>query len=288
MASKKHYPVQRKIRLSANLPSTATDAEVYVDREMSKINKRLYRQSRYYSCKVDIDADLPNGTVINVYALMDTWSNQKAYQFAHKMFLENSKEEMQRMSQGTKARWNDFRVASGTALSGVALDATGYEPGGGPTRRQTAEYAYSEVTDKAGTSHTFRWFGTGGNTYNIVDEYDKLGDTAQAPTFPETGAAYGDFSDTTSDNQMEHLSGDGNLPPYDGRNMENTCWVHVATLFVDGDGGGRLSTGFFTAPCGLLTLTYGGGANQTVVNEKISLEVKSGDYKGVSAPSMLE
>lgn len=288
MASKKHYPVQRKIRLGTDLPSVATDAQVLVDREMSKINKRLYRQSRYYSVKVDIDADLPNGSVVNVYALMDTWANQKAYQLAHRMFLENSKEEMQRMSQGTKARWNDFRVASGTSFTGPTLNALGFGPGGAGTQRQTAEYVYSEVTDKAGTSHTFRWVGTGGNTYNIVDEYDKLGDTAQQPTFGETSNAYGDFSDTIADNQIAHLSGDGNLPPYDGRNMENTCWIHVATLFVDADGGGRLSSGFFTAPCGLLALTYGGGLNQTGANEKVSIEVKAGDYKGVSAPSMLE
>lgn len=289
MASKKHYPVQRKIRLGAALPSTATDSSVLVDREMSKVNHRLYRQSRYYTVKVDIDADLPNGTIVNVYALKDTWMNQKAYQFAHKVFLENSKEEMAQIASGSKARWNDFRVASGSSLTGPALDAVGYEPGGGPVRFTTAEYAYSEVADATGTINTFRWFGTAANTFNIIDEYDTTGNTNNVPTFPVgTNVAYETLEDEIDDNQMQHLTTDGNAPPYDGQNIENQCWIHVATLFVDGDGGGRLSSGFFTAPCGLLTLTYGGGANQTVVNEKICLEVKSGDYKGVHAPSMLE
>ena len=288
MASKKHYPVQRKIRLGAALPSVATDSSVLVDREMSKVNHRLYRQSRYYTCKVDIDADLPNGTIVNVYALKDTWMNQKAYQFAHKVFLENSAQEMSQLRNGAKARWNDFRVASGTSLTGPTLDAIGYEPGGGPVRITAGEYVYSEVSDAAGTANTFRWFGTGANTFNIIDEYDATGNSNAQPSTPVVGVAYDGLEDELDDSQMSHLADDGNNPPYDNSAIENTCWIHVATLFVDGDGGGRLSSGFFTAPCGLLTLTYGGGATQTSVNEKISLEVKSGDYKGVHAPSMLE
>lgn len=288
MASKKHYPVQRKIRLAAALPSTATDSSVLVDREMSKVNHRLYRQSRYYSCKVDIDADLPNGTVVNVYALKDTWMNQKAYQFAHKMYLENTKEERSTVAAGTKARWNDFRVASGSSLSGPTLDATGYEPGGGPTRFTGGEYLFTEMTDDSGAAKTLRWFGTGSGTFNIVDEYDVTGNTNNEPSTTTGTAGYQGLNDEHQANAMDEVTNNGNAPPYDGTTIENQCWIHVATLFVDGDGGGRLSSGFFTVPCGLLTLTYGGGANQTVVNEKICLEVKSGDYKGVHAPSMLE
>lgn len=288
MAGKSHYPVQRKFRVGAALPSVATDAAIFVDREMSKLNRRLMRQSRYYNVKVDIDADLPNGTIVNVYALQDTWMNQKAYQMAHKVFLENSKEELARLGRGSKARWNDFRVASGSSLSGPLLDAVTYAAGGSPTRLTVSEYNFSEVTDASGTTNTFRWEGTGANTLNIIDEYDKTGNANTQPPVPSTQAAYANLEDQIDDDQIQHLAGDGNAPPYNSEVIHNTCWMHVATLFVDGDGGGRLSSGFFTAPCGLLTLTYAGGANQTVVNEKICLEVKAGDYKGVHAPSMLE
>lgn len=289
MARKKHYPIQRKMRLSAALPSVATDAGVFVDRELSRVNHRLYRQSRYYQCKVDIDADLPNGTVVNVYALADTWMNQKAYQFAHKVFLENSKQEREQLRSTASARWNDFRVGSGTSATGPVLDATIYDPAGTATRITAGEYLYSEVTDAAGTAQTFRWTGTGANTFNILDEYDNTGNTDAVPGQPVgANVAYDGLEDELDDNQMQHLSADGNSPPYDATNIENQCWYKVATLYVDADGGGKLSTGFFTAPCGFVTMTYGGGANQTVVNEKISLEVKAGDYKGVHAPSMLE
>lgn len=285
--SKKHYPVQRKFRLSAALPSTATDAGILVDREMSKLNHRLYRQSRFYTCKVDIDADLPNGTVVNVFALQDTWMNQKAYQMAYNVFLDNSKEELAQLGSAA-ARWNDFRVKTGSTATGPLLDATGYDAMGTAVRYTSGEYIYSEVADAAGAAHTFRWSGTGGNTYNIIDEYDATGNVDAQPSTPSVAVGYDGLEDELDANQISHLAQDGNNPPYDNSTIENQVWIKVATLFVDADGGGKLSTGFFNAPCGFVTLTYGGGANQTVVNEKIQLEVKAGDYKGVHAPSMLE
>lgn len=288
MAGKKHYPIQRKIRLSAALPSVATDAGVFVDRELSRVNHRLYRQSRYYQVKVDIDADLPNGSVVKVYALQDSWTNQKAYQFAHQVFLENSKEEASQIPKGSKARWNDFRVQTGSTLVGPVLNATGYDAAGSATRYTAGEYLYSEVTDAGGTTNTFRWSGTGANTFNIIDEYDTTGNTNTTPDGATHRVGYDELSDEMDDDQYTHLTQDGNEPPYDRTTIENQCFIHVATLFVDDTGTSKLSTGYFTAPCGMVVLTYGGGATQTSLNEKISLEVKSGDYKGVHAPTMLE
>jgi hypothetical protein len=65
-------------------------------------------------------------------------------------------------------------------------------------------------------------------------------------------------------------------------------FTKVATLYVDAGGGNKLSTGYFNAPCGLVLITTGGGLNATTVSEKIYVEAKAGDYKGVHAPSMLE
>ena len=60
--------------------------------------------------------------------------------------------------------------------------------------------------------------------------------------------------------------------------------MRIAVL--DGTAGTqKLSTGFFTAPCGLV-LCVGYGGDDT--NFSVSLEAKAGDYKGVHAPSMLE
>ena len=166
------------------------------------------------------------------------------------MYLENVKEETAQVAGGNKARWNDFRVKSGSSLSGPTLDAVGYEPGGGPVRFTAGEYLYTEMTDDSGTARELRWFGTGGGDYNIVDEYDVTGRTSGVPSAGTGTAAYQNLNDEIQANSMDEISNNGNLPPYADNNMENTCWIHVATLFVDDEGGSRLSSGFFTAPSG--------------------------------------
>lgn len=282
--SGKHYPVQKRIPMAVALPSVATTFEVQFDRLASNVNHRLYRQSRNYCLKVDIDADLPDGGIVEVYALQDTWMNMKAYQLAKATFEENSKEEMEQLGT-SRARWNDFRVASG--LTATSFDAEGFGSGGG-VRYTGGEYILSEVTDAAGTASTFRWVGTGANTFNIIDEYDATGNTDQAPTFPLVNVAYDGLTDELDDNQMDHLSADGNLPPYDGNIIENQVFVKVATLFVDANGTSKLSTGYFNAPCGLVYLQSSGGLNATTLSSKIYVESKGGDYKGVHGTPMLE
>jgi hypothetical protein len=283
--SKKHYPVQRKIPMAVELPSVTTAFEIRTDKLLSNVNHRLYRQSRNYCIKVDIDSDLPEGGIVEVYALQDTWMAMKAYQLAKATFDENSQEELEQLGSSA-ARWNDFRVASG--ISGqTPFDAVGFTPT--PTRYVGGEYLYTEVADAAGNAATFRWVGTGANTFNIIDEYDTTGNTSNDPAFPVGGnVAYDGLTDEVDDNQMDHLSGDGNAPPYSNQTIENQVLTKVATLYVDSGGGNKLSTGYFNAPCGLVYISTSGGINGTTIGNKIYVEVKGGDYKGVHAPSMLE
>jgi hypothetical protein len=284
--SKKHYPVQRKMTLGVALPSTPdTNLLIRTDKLLSNVNHRLYRQSRVYNVKVDIDPDLADGDFVKVYALADTWYNMKAYQFAKKTFDENSAQELEQLG-ADKARWNDFRVDHGDTIQ-QELEAIQFIGSTG-TRFTGGEYVMSEVTDSAGTTQTFRWVGSAANTFNIIDEYDRTGDTAQSPTFAQASVAYDGLEDEMDDSQMDHLSGDGNLPPYDGRVLENQAWVLVATLFIRATGTNKLSTGYFNAPCGLIRIDTGGALNAQTITENISMEVKAGDYKGVHAPSYLE
>ena len=291
--AKKHYPIQRSYRLGFDLPSNVTKVLGKLDFDLSRINHRLYRQSRYYEMKVDIDADLPDGATVSVYALQDTWMNQKAYQMAHSVFEQNSREEMAQLRSGNKARWNDFRVDLGEAVgSGVGSSTpVGYLSGGivpVGTQYTAGEYEYSEVTDTAGTSRTFRWVGTGGPTFNIIDEYDVTGRTNTSPSAGTSTAAYEILEDEVEGAQMSHLSDDGNLPPYAENNIENQALQLVATLHVDPTGTSKLSTGFFTAPCGIYVLAFSGGLDGNTANDGIMITAKSGDYKGVAGASMLE
>lgn len=286
----KHYPVQRHIRLAegANPQSNNATMLVRVDRELSRVNHRLYRQSRVPSCKISLDANVAAGQGIDVYVLRDTWMNQKAYQMAKKVFDENSKQENAMIAKGTKARWNDFRVNIGIA-SFAELDAVNEDGQSAPTKLfGVGEYELSEVSDAAGTAQTFRWIGTGANTFNIIDQYDISGNTNAVPTNALANVPYDGLEDEFDDTQILHLTSDGDVPPYDRTTIDNHVLVRVARLVNDGTGTSKLSTGFFNAPCGFIILEGVGGGTSVTLDSAITLEVQAGDYKGVKAPSYLE
>jgi hypothetical protein len=287
--AKKMYPVQRQFPLILD-GSPDTNATIRIDRCLSAINHRLYRQSRVYHAKVDLDANAPAGTVVTVWAIADTWMSAKAYQMAYETFLENSKEERAQL-KNSGARWNDFRVDTGlgTAFQKDLLPS-GNESPAGPTdvygTGANQEYQMSEVHDAAGTQKTFAWTGSLANTFNIISEYDATGNTSTHPSTVLGSVAYDGLTDELDDGQTSHLSNDGNLPPYNRTNIEGSVWVKVATLHVAAGGTQKLSTGFFKAPSGLVavTSTTPFAQDSTILN----LEVKSGDYKGVGAPTYLD
>jgi len=271
--------------MGVSLPSAPdTDLLIRTDKLLSNVNHRLYRQSRVYNVKVDIDTDLADGATVDVYALADTWYNMRAYQLAKKMFDENSAEESA-MLGSSKARWNDFRVDS--AQGNQDLQAVQFAGTVG-TRFTAGEYLMSEVSDVGGLKKVFSWDSALSNEFNIIDEYDTTGNTDASPTQYVGSVAYDGLTDELDDNQMEHLSGDGNTPPYDPNVLENQCWVKVGTLFVRASGTNKTTTGYFNAPCGLVVLRTAGGLEANSITERCHLTVKAGDYKGVHAPSMLE
>lgn len=288
--SKKHYPVQRKFLVSEDSPtSNNQNMIVQTDRALSQVNHRLYRQSRVYKVKVSLHgtgeaAALPSGLGVDVYAISDTWMNQNAYQEAYDQFVENSREEKEQLGKSA-ARWNDFRVAHGFS---AAFMMPFLSEGAGPSILTTGEYEVSEVTDAAGNANTFRWIGTGAQTFNIIDEYDNMGNTDATPSTPQTGVAYDGLTDELDDNQMVHMSNDGNNPPYAAATLENGVFSRVGRLFIGANGDGKLTTGYFNAPCGLIFLRGVGGGTSTNLTEIIQIEVQGGDYKGVHGAPYLE
>lgn len=284
----KHYPVQRKIRLGTPQPSQPhTEALIRVDKVASQVNHRLMRQSRVYSVKIDIDTDLPDGSVVDVYAIADTWYNHKAYNMAKAVFDDNSKEEIAQLGKDV-ARWNDFRVDAEPSGSFHDLDAVQFSAGAtSGFFGLGSEYLMSAVHDAAGVLKEFSWT-TVGTKFNIIDEYDLTGNTDQSPTFGQNQVGYDGLDDSLDDGQMTVMSEYGNKPPYNPTGLENECWVRVATLVVRHNGGSKLTSGYFDAPCGLVRLSYSGGLTAVTANENICVELKSGDYKGCHAPSYLE
>jgi hypothetical protein len=276
-----HYAVVRSAELSGTVENTALRI-LQVDRELSKLNRRLYRMGRYYQTKIDMR---PTGDgLYEVYALRDDWAVQKGFQMAYAQYVKNVSDEKANMSKSQLARWADFKV--GTGASGALLLSKLHDPTGAASILTNGEFSLANVVDQAGTTRTFTWSPAPAATeYSILNEYDRAGDAQDTPDNLAAPGPYEDIDADTDAATYDHLEQDGNQPPYD-RNTVNQAspFVRVATLGASA-GVQRLSTGFFTAPCGIVLIV---GPNASWNSDLMTMTVKSGDYKGVHAPSMLE
>lgn len=278
-----YYPVQRRIALTAQ----DVNPDYYtcdVGRQLSVVNHRLYRQGKTYQVKIDLDprATGPN-TKYEVYALVDTWYIQKAWQLARAVYLENTANERNVMSKQQIARWEDFRVSSGLDFGGTIVPSRSSTTLA-PASDTTGEFELSQITLADGvTRRSFTWGATAGTELGILVEYDKSGSTDPSPSTSSGAKAYagveGDVFETSMDDLAEH----GDLPPYNNTNFNTRVWMKVCALDST-PGGQKLSTGYFNAPCGLIAILPDTPSDP--IQGRLTLEVKAGQYKGVAAMNM--
>lgn len=278
--------MQRKIPLSNSVDSAVTVGQFDTGRVLSQVNHRLYRYGKRYTQKIDVDPSaLTPGTTIDVWALMDTWYVQKAYEEAKTVFDRAYTDERENLSKAAVARWFDFRVRSGIVADDLYAVNDGNPTTGGNTLIVAGEFIDSKVEDAAGATRTFSWAGaTTATTYSLIGEYDLAGNTNSSPTTTTGAGPYDDLEADASQVEMNALQTDGNLPPYDNNGLPSV-WMKVATLTVGPGGNQKLSTGFYDAPCGLTCISVTGQSLFSLRNN-IHLTVQSGDYKGVRAHNM--
>lgn len=288
--SKKHYPVVRQMPIGEASFASRSRRIGDTGRILSQSNRRLYRYARYYNIKIDLEADA--STAFEVYALRDDWAVQKGLQLAYDMYVKNTSTEREAMSKTQIARWEDFRVASGESTSNTSAIGPIFRRNQGVIDDNLVtqgEFTLSEVVDEDENTKNFTWSGTTSQTaYSILDEYDKAGNAQSSPSslVALTTGPYVDLDDEADAATYQNLETNGDNPPYDRDAVnKDSPWVKVATLDSSNPNAQKLSTGFFTAPCGLFLIIQ--DAAQDIIG-KYSLSVKAGDYKGVHAPSMLE
>jgi hypothetical protein len=282
MAKKKNYPVVRHGRLDT-AASTSGEVLVPIDQFLSKTNRRLYRQARNYRVKIDVDPG--SSQRYQVFALANSWMNHQALKMAYDMYLKNSADERERLGGSTVARWEDFRVSTGstaTVARPVQFDVNFLA-----TALTLGDFALTTVVDGNNVPKNFSWTPTGSaGRYSILEEYDKAGNASLSPTTSTGDIPYDNLmsdNDATMANALQTI---GETPPYDAEGVHApNPWVMVGEIGASGNIQ-RLSTGFFDAPCGFVLLyPLPGTADQLA---DLSWEVQAGDYKGVKAPSMLE
>ena len=285
-SKKNRYPVVRTGRLFRQSPDPiGPKLQVSVEQLLSKTNRRLYRQSRFYDMKIDLD---PTATrPVDVFVLADSWMVERALKMGYAMYLENSEAARDRLKDNAIARWEDFRVLSGAGVT--IANPLQYSELFVPDELVQGEFDLTFVVDSAGTQKAFSWGPATLSRYSLLEEYDKAGNATQDPTFSTGDMPYDDLMADDSQTTGSNLQNRGNLPPYDATGVNATqTWVKICTLQADPQAQ-KLSTGFFTAPCGIVLLQDAiSPTGQSVIEGDLQWTVKSGDYKGVHAPSMLE
>jgi hypothetical protein len=272
----RRYPVEKHLRILSSV-SSPNGTYVNISDECSKLNHRLYRQGMLYDATVRLDPDSTD--TVDVYVLADTWMNNEAWKLAFKKYLENNEHDSIR-----KSRWSDFRVDNGIDKTLYARgNATSAGSGTGTIVQETGAYTVgefdnSQVTTTAGNQLEFAWEITGASQYGLLIEYDRHGNTDPAPSTVITTTPYEGLNDDTENAQYEHMQEAGNNPPYNGTGGLGNPWVKVATLRANSPNANRL-TATIKALCGFVLLH---GYNETSTPQ-LTIELKKGDYKGVSA-----
>ena len=289
--SKNHYPVVRKFLMTQQLSSGLQC--IRVDRELSGQNRRLYRQSRVYRCKVDVVGDRAQS--VDVYKLRDSFMLHKGYARAMEEWNKSYETAEDVVKETAKARWRDFKIsikpfATDVFMASETISANG--TGAAATATVVDEYGLSVAyTGTGGNSRDFGLFADS-NTFDIIGEYNKEGNVQLQPSSATAEAAYEELQTDLHDAEVVNLQASGNAPPYDADNAgAGQILEYVGTIFIDPTNGiSKTSTGFFDAPLGAIYCmgTFGAVTSLSGVSANVSVEVQGGDYKGVKAHAYVD
>jgi hypothetical protein len=282
---KTHYAVQNSFLMGNPVGSGLTICRV--DKSLSGLNRRLYRQNNVFRVKVDVVG--AGVQTIDVFRLRDTFMLQRGYQLAMEEWEKSYREAKEVTKDDVIARWRDFRIDVRPHVSDTYSTALNLRASGTGTTTQTVvidEYSHSYAYQPDGTSMDFG-IKSDSNTFDIISEYNKKGKVQTDPSSATTEAAYEELYADLPDEKVARLQGEGNSPPYDADDTQALDILeYVGTIYIDADGTSRSSTGYFDAPLGAVYL-YGAGAQLTSIDQGetslFKFTVQKGDYKGVNA-----
>ena len=287
----KYYPTQRE-NLFQQISGTGMGI-LQVNKALSANNRRLYRQNRVYSVKVD--AVGIESQMFDVYKLRDTFMLQRGYELAMREWNESYENAEEVTKERNIARWRDFRIETiptvgDTEYLPQTLTSSGQFPR--LTDSTVDEWETSLSYTTAGAGRSFGLYSDA-NTFGIVEEYDKIGKVQTDPSSLTSEAAYEELKSDLSDSEVARLQTEGNNPPYDADSSTPTSMLeYVGTVFVDSAKGyEKRSTGFFDAPLGVVFVSGTAGkvvsirepSDVNVQPSMFKVVAQKGDYKGVRA-----
>ena len=303
----KPIPAVRYLRYElANSGTANTETSHYIDlaRDISAINRRLYRQGRAYHVKkvTIVSKNTPNvqpgveGGRVSVSVVPDSWVARGAWKRGFDMWMRQRKEASANsaIQPGT---YNDFKIyLSDTMRTGTIL--TPKDNGGNSLSLNEWNYATLVTPDGTTSSDSFELHMLGDHngaagarvSVGLIKSYGDSRTTVDAGQSPNVPAAASDdplvniFDDGTHiDEVLDNVEGENDNPPYSvadygggDANMPKPIVVQDTVL-----SDGRAVLGGFHAMCGLLEIESTSSVASDVYS--VLVELAPGNYRGIAA-----
>jgi hypothetical protein len=311
-SAKKIQPAVRHLRyelVNSGSPNTETSHYIDLAKDLSVLNRRLYRQGRDYHVKkiTIVSSNTPNvgytdpttlisGARVSVGVVPYNWVSQMAWKRAFDTWNRQNKEATQNLAGRIAGTWADFKVYMsqdarvGTVLRPMDNGGNLYDQG---------EWVYSQMVTPDGTTSADSFElhllgdhnGSVGawNSVGLIKSYGESRATVSSgdPNVPSVASDdplvnvfdYG----TTVDEVIDDLEFSNDEPPYniadypgDDGNGPKPAIVQDTTL----RDGSAIMAGF-NAMCGLLELE----SKSPIANDVFSVlvELSPGPYRGIKA-----
>lgn len=288
---------------NSGTPGTETSHYIDLARDLSAVNRRLYRQGRDYHVKrvTIVSSNTPNGeNRVSLAVMPDSWTVRNAWKRGFNVWQEQNKIATKQMSGNIQGTWADFKVYM-TQESRLASQAGSFliPKDNGGNNVNFGEWAHSVLISPDGTTgedpFDLHMLGThlgspgAYATVGLVKSYAESRATVQPadPSVPSIASAdplvnvfdYG----TTIDEVIDNLEDQNDYPPYEQPtypgetgNMPKPLVVQDTTL-VDG----KATVGGFNVICGLLEIE----SKSPIASDTFSVlvEIAPGNYRGLKA-----
>jgi len=305
-ASRTKTPAVRFLRYhltnAGGAPSTESSHYIDLARDLSMVNRRLYRQGRDYHVKkiTIVSSNTPNsGNRVSVSTAADSWVTRGAWKRAFQVWQNMNKDASSNLSGNIAGTWADFKVYLSNDMKSATLPLP---LDNGSNAAILNEWVYSDLITPDGTTSADAFDigllgdhvgAAGSRTYvGLVKSFGESRATVNNddPTVP------GEASDdplanvfdygTTLDEVVDNLEFDNDRPPYDvanypgdDGNMPKPIVIQDTTM-VDG----KATMSGFNAVCGLLEFEIKSAIPEDVFS--VLIELAPGNYRGIKAESI--